>query len=219
MTRDNLGYNRKQDNSGQGKVQGAVDQAKQTASDVADQVQQAAAPVVDQAKQTTNQVVDQAKQQAQSQISTRKDQAANSIDSLASALRQTGKDLQEQDQGTVAGFVDQAASQLDRFSNYLQNRDINQIVGEVEDFARREPALFVGGAFLLGLIGARFLKSSPPQRPGAQNYNSPLLLPERAGQTYRSRMEGNRFDTEPRLYTQRNPNPITPPGSMSRMEE
>jgi hypothetical protein len=30
----------------------------------------------------------------------------------------------------------------------------------VEDFARRNPAVFLGGAFALGLVGARFIKSS-----------------------------------------------------------
>jgi hypothetical protein len=36
-------------------------------------------------------------------------------------------------------------------------------VSEAEDFARRQPALFLGGAFALGLLGARFLKSSGQQ--------------------------------------------------------
>jgi hypothetical protein len=31
---------------------------------------------------------------------------------------------------------------------------------EVENFGRRQPALLLGGAFLLGLASARFLKSS-----------------------------------------------------------
>ena len=30
----------------------------------------------------------------------------------------------------------------------------------VEDIARRQPALFIGGAFVLGLVAARLLKSS-----------------------------------------------------------
>jgi len=42
--------------------------------------------------------------------------------------------------------------------------DARAIVG------RREPALFLGGAFALGLLGARFLKSS---RKGEQTYRAP----------------------------------------------
>jgi hypothetical protein len=37
---------------------------------------------------------------------------------------------------------------------------VTQLVGQLQHLARREPALFVGGAFALGLIGARFFKSS-----------------------------------------------------------
>jgi hypothetical protein len=39
------------------------------------------------------------------------------------------------------------------------------MVRNVEDFARRQPALFIGGAFMLGLLGARFLKSSAQTDP------------------------------------------------------
>jgi hypothetical protein len=34
------------------------------------------------------------------------------------------------------------------------------LIDDVEDFARREPAVFIGGAIAIGLVAARFLKSS-----------------------------------------------------------
>jgi hypothetical protein len=49
-------------------------------------------------------------------------------------------------------------------SNYLQNTDVSEMVDRTEEFARRRPALFLGGAFALGLLGARFLKSSRRQQ-------------------------------------------------------
>ena len=42
----------------------------------------------------------------------------------------------------------------------IRNRDVGELVNEVQRFARRQPALFVGSAFAIGVIGARFLKSS-----------------------------------------------------------
>jgi hypothetical protein len=56
-----------------------------------------------------------------------------------------------------------AADQLQQVAGYLREHDVKQLVREVESFARREPVLFAGGTFLLGLIGARFLKSKPVQ--------------------------------------------------------
>jgi hypothetical protein len=40
------------------------------------------------------------------------------------------------------------------------------ILVSVQDYARRHPATFLGGAFVLGLTVARFLKSSARRRPG-----------------------------------------------------
>jgi hypothetical protein len=71
----------------------------------------------------------------------------------------------------VARYVDQVADSIDGFSTYLRHTDVGTIVDDAQDFARRQPALFLGGAFLVGTIAARFLKSSRPSastsgRPG-----------------------------------------------------
>jgi hypothetical protein len=129
---------------------------------MADQVKETAGQVADQAQQTAGQVADQARQQVTSRITGQKDRAAEGLNSVAQALRQTGEQLREQDQQNVTGYIDRAASQVERISTYLQNNDLGQLVDDVERFARRQPALFLGGAFVLGLLGARFLKSSRP---------------------------------------------------------
>ena len=69
-------------------------------------------------------------------------------------------------------YVDQAADQVERLSEYVRERDVVQIAGDVEKFARREPALFLGGAFVLGLCAARFLKSSAQSSQSAQQSQS-----------------------------------------------
>jgi hypothetical protein len=126
---------------------------------------------VDQAQEKTGQVVDQVKQQATTQISTQKDRAVDTLSSVAQAIRQTGRQLQDQDQSAIGQYANKAADQIERISGYLQHRDVNQIVREAEGFARREPALFLGGAFALGIFAARFLKSSSRQA-NAGGYSS-----------------------------------------------
>ena len=86
------------------------------------------------------------------------------MEGVANALRQTGEQLHEQDQGSVGRYAEQAAEQAERFSGYLRDRDANQLLNDVEDFARERPAIFLGGAFLLGAAAARFLKSSAGRR-------------------------------------------------------
>jgi len=160
---------RVQDKAGQ-----VVDQARNSASRAVDQAQQAAAPAIDQAQQTAGQVVDQARQTVTSRVSSQKDRAATSLTTVAQAIRQTGDSLRQQDQAAVADYTDTAAQYVERFSNFLQGRDVGQLVGDVERYARRNPAMFLGSAFTLGLLGARFLKSSSqPDYQGGGDYRAP----------------------------------------------
>jgi hypothetical protein len=116
------------------------------------------------AKETTSNVVDQVQQQAGSKIDRGKDEAASQLEKVAGAVRQFGQGFGDQQQGPLVQYAAEygrkAADGLERFTHYLRETDTREIVHEVESFARRQPALVLGGAFLLGLAGARFLKSS-----------------------------------------------------------
>jgi hypothetical protein len=98
---------------------------------------------------------------AAAQLNTQKDRATDGIGNVAQAVRQTTQQLRENQHETVAQYVEQAADQLERFSQSLKNKDVGELVSDAQRLARRQPALFVGGAFALGLAGARFFKSSP----------------------------------------------------------
>jgi hypothetical protein len=121
--------------------------------------------LLQQAKQTTTEVVDQMQQQAGSRIDRQKNEAAGELQKLAGAVRQLGDQLGP-DQGPIAQYAAQygrkAADGLERLTNYLRQTDTRALVGELESLGRRQPAVLIGGAFLLGLAGARFLKSSMP---------------------------------------------------------
>ncbi len=127
--------------------------------------------VADQVKQSASDVTEQAKQTATSQIATRKDQAAQGLSAVSSSVRQMGDNLRQNEQTSgYAQYVNQAADQVDRFSGYLQNREPRQIMSDAENWARRNPALVLGGAFALGLLASRFLKSGM----GGQSQSSRL---------------------------------------------
>jgi hypothetical protein len=151
-----------QRSTAEGRSQESSNTGTATAREFADQVKDTAGQVADQAQQTAGQVAEQAREQVSSRLSGQKDRAAEGLNSVAQALRQSGQQLREQDQQNVTDYIDRAASQIERVSSYLQNNDLGQLVDDVERFARRQPAIFLGGAFVLGLLGARFLKSSRP---------------------------------------------------------
>jgi hypothetical protein len=58
---------------------------------------------------------------------------------------------------------------------------VGELIGDVEQFARRSPALFLGGAFALGVLAARFVKSSSaaanPRPQGYPGGYSPATYP------------------------------------------
>jgi hypothetical protein len=120
--------------------------------------------LLQQAKQTTSEVVDNVQQQAGSRLDRQKDEAANELQRLAGAVRNMGDELGGQQQGPIAQYAAEygrkAAAGIDRFTQYLRTNDTRALVSEIENLGRRQPALLIGGAFLLGLAGARFLKSS-----------------------------------------------------------
>ena len=110
-------------------------------------------------------LIDRVKASATTQLGAQKDQATDGLGSIAHAVRQSGQHLREQQHDTIAQYIEQAADQLERFTNRLKDRNVGDLAREAQDLARRRPALFVASAFALGLLGARFLKSSNANRP------------------------------------------------------
>jgi hypothetical protein len=109
---------------------------------------------------TAHGMMDRVRERATAQLSSQKDRATDGLGSVAQAVRQSTQHLRDSKHESIAQYVDKAADQIDKWSNELRNRDVNELVNDVQRFARQQPALFVGSAFALGVIGARFLKSS-----------------------------------------------------------
>jgi len=116
-------------------------------------------------------LADQVRQQASSRLSTQKDRAVQGLTSLADAARQTSQQLRDKDQTGIATYLEGAADQVVRFSERLGQKDLGEIVDDVERFAHRQPAVFLGVSFGIGLLGARFLKSSRSSDRGAGRPN------------------------------------------------
>jgi ElaB/YqjD/DUF883 family membrane-anchored ribosome-binding protein len=111
-------------------------------------------------------LMDKVRQGATSQLSTQKNMATDGIGTVAQAVRQASEQLRTQQHDTIAGYIDQAANQLEQFSTRLRDKDVGELMRDAQDFARRRPAVFIGSAFAVGLLGARFLKSSRDRQYG-----------------------------------------------------
>lgn len=90
--------------------------------------------------------------------------AADQLGGVANALHKAAEQLNEENGGVVADYAEQAASRVERVADMLRDANVDDIVGEVEGFARRQPEVFIGAAFAVGFLAARFIKSSGERR-------------------------------------------------------
>jgi hypothetical protein len=125
-----------------------------------EQIREVKDQVVGQAKTT----LQQARDRAGSSLGESKNQVAGQFGTIAEALRRTTEHLRSEDQQRIAGLTETVARQVDQVANYLRNKDARAMRSDLENLARRQPALVLGSALVLGLIGARFLKSSKRDR-------------------------------------------------------
>ena len=91
-----------------------------------------------------------------------KEQAAEGITQVADSIRRVSLDM-EGSQPQIAEVAQTAAEQAERIATYLQQTDAREIVRTVENVARRQPLLFLGGAFLLGMAATRLIKAAGGQ--------------------------------------------------------
>lgn len=138
-----------------------------------DRLQEAAGGVADRVAGTAQEVATTARQQVGGQVSQQVDsqlsRAGDVLDQVARAVREGGRQVRDQ-QPQVAGLADTAAEQVDRAARFLHETDMNGLVRETERFARRQPALFLGGALVAGLLAARFLKAGPQSGAGGGSF-------------------------------------------------
>lgn len=141
------------------------------------------------AKEATGEIVSQVQQRAGSQLTRQREAAATDLSSVVDAVRRFGESLGGEESGPIARYAaeygDKAADSLERLSTYIREQDPKRLLSDVQNFGRRQPALLLGGAFLLGFAGARLIKSAMdtesqqafqknvPARPSTANGSAP----------------------------------------------
>jgi hypothetical protein len=99
------------------------------------------------------------REKATSGLSSQKDRAADGLGTVVEAVRQTGHQLREKNPA-LAGYADNAAATLERWASDFRAKDVSAMVDDVKRYARQRPAMFLGGAVVLGIVAARLVKSA-----------------------------------------------------------
>ncbi|MEH3145182.1 MAG: hypothetical protein PGN34_07490 [Methylobacterium frigidaeris] len=155
------------DNGYQGS-QGAGPQAGQPAD--WDSLRQDVRQLGDVAIERSFSLVEAAREQVGGYVDRRKSDAAQSVSDMASALRESGKGLEQQP--NVRAFFDSAADGLEQLSGSIRERSFEEFYSDIEAVARRRPAAVAVATFLTGFLAARFIKASahPAQARPRQPY-------------------------------------------------
>jgi len=162
-----------------------VDSAKTALATAADTAKVQASQLADQAKTQASALAAQASDTVKEQIGTQKEKAAGSLGAISDAIRYSADSLNESGQAPIANVATSLATQIDGLTGYLRDKDVDQIAAEVVDYAKKNPQVFVGGAFLLGIALARFIKSSNRTSDALVPYTSQdALVPYRPADSF-----------------------------------
>jgi hypothetical protein len=179
--------------AGNGPASGSDPGAKEQAKEKA---QQAAG----QAKEQAQQAAGQAKGALRTQVDQRSTDAGQRVNGFASDVRSVSDTLREQGKDQPAKLADQAADRAERLGGYLRDSDADRILGDLEDFGRRQPWAVIAGGVALGLVASRFLKASSSRR-----YEERAQLPRRTS---------SGIHTRP-VYSEPPAVPATPPADLT----
>jgi len=152
----------------------AVGTAKEQASGLAHAAADSGQGVLHEAKGQAADVVHEATSQARDLLgearagltSQASDQQARAASSLRSLGDELGRMADGSEQGGLAAdLVRQVAGRTGSVASWLENREPGDVLGEVTDFARRRPGVFLALAAGAGVLAGRLtrgLKDAPP---------------------------------------------------------
>ena len=174
---------------------------QQTAGSVTEQAKRQLGQATDTTKEELSHVTDQVRQQADSMISEQKSMAADRLGTLASTLRQTSRQLQDQQEDQMGRYAEIVADQVDMAADFLRTRNTGDLFGEVQRLARRSPEAFVAGSLAVGFLVGRFIKG--PSR-SAMNARQSNQYGEQYGQGYQGQgYQGQGYGYEGQGYGSR----------------
>ena len=103
---------------------------------------------------TASSLADQARQKLTGTMDNQKGTAADFIAQLAQRVQKSGQQFEGQ-QDWIASAIGRGAAELDTLAESLRAKDMGELVQEVQSFARRQPALFIGATLVAGFAVAR----------------------------------------------------------------
>jgi gas vesicle protein len=171
----------------------ASEQGKETAERAASEASQVADTAKDQARQVKDEVATQARglvDQAKNEL---RDQGRSQADQVAQAIRRVSDQADAlaagriDEAGNVAEYVRRAGGQVRQVADRLDQRGVDGVVDDVQNFARRRPGAFLLGCAAAGFVTGRLLRGGAASSGNGGSDGDGFRSPQQTS-TYTPRM-------------------------------
>ncbi|MCA6117100.1 hypothetical protein J6524_19805 [Bradyrhizobium sp. WSM 1738] len=177
-----LDLNTRTENSSQNQNTGSAQDLKDQVADASAEVKQRAGDALkastDTAREKLREAADAAKDAAAGAADRFEDKAreqqrtgADFVGRLAGDIRDAARAF-ENDIPFAARGINSAADYVDQAADKIRNGSVRDLVDGAADFARRQPAAFLGLSVLAGFAAVRFLKASGGASSSSQGASS-----------------------------------------------
>jgi hypothetical protein len=129
-------------------------------------------------------VAERLKEEGKERLERGKETAAEQVDHVANALKSAGDEL---GQSTFGNYANQFAGSIGRFGQRLRDSSVEDLAGDLQAAARRNPTMFMLGGLALGIVLARLMKASAPEEEYDEDDTTNEGLAAQAGNENSSR--------------------------------
>jgi hypothetical protein len=137
-----------------------AEQPRSAASDLKQTAVEATATISEEIREGVRHGTARAREEAAARTEDAKQGLAREVSTTAEALDAASRELQEN--SLQRSLLSEASKGLASMSQALQGRSVDELVADVAEFGRRNPAAFLGGAALAGFAVARLATASAP---------------------------------------------------------
>jgi uncharacterized phage infection (PIP) family protein YhgE len=121
--------------------------------------------VADQAREQGSNLASQAGERVRGLVGQQIASGADLVGEIARAAHNLAGQL-EKSTPQIARMMHSAAESAESFSGDMRDKSLDELMELTSDFARKQPALFIGAAMTAGFVLARFVKASASDSSG-----------------------------------------------------
>ena len=123
---------------GASQTQSGAEATQAEGEHLTDRARRKAGELAGELKRQAEESAEDMRQRARSAVDQQKEVAVGGIEGVAHALRSASDDLRERGQPLAAEYSRQVADGLESLANWVSRRNVDDVTGGLEDFARQQ---------------------------------------------------------------------------------